>query len=108
MFTITRRSIPIDTEGLHKLACYLMRSPVNLSRLRCHPESELILYESKSGHDANDPKLVDPLEFLARVLGSSSWLEYSFTSPSPINISFDSTALTPIAFVQKRLLAVTP
>ena len=59
---------PNDTEGLHKLACYLMRAPVNLSRLRYHPESELILYESKSGHDANDPELVDPLEFLARVL----------------------------------------
>ena len=41
---------------------------MNLSRLRYHPESELILYESKSGHDANDPELVDPLEFLARVL----------------------------------------
>jgi hypothetical protein len=25
---------PADTEGLHKLACYLMRAPVNLSRLR--------------------------------------------------------------------------
>jgi len=25
---------PSDTEGLHKLACYLMRAPVNLSRLR--------------------------------------------------------------------------
>ena len=45
-----------------------MRAPVNLSRLRYHPESELIVYESKSGYDANDPELVDPLEFLARVL----------------------------------------
>ena len=45
-----------------------MRAPVNLSRLRYHPESELILYESKSGHDAGEPELADPLEFLARVL----------------------------------------
>ena len=59
---------PNDTEGLHKLACYLMRAPVNLSRLRYHPESELISYESKSGHDDNNDELMDPLEFLARVL----------------------------------------
>ena len=59
---------PNDTEELHKLACYLMRAPVNLSRLRYHPESELILYDSKAGHDANDAELLDPLEFLPRVL----------------------------------------
>ena len=59
---------PSDTEGLHKLACYLMRSPVNLSRLRYHPGSQLILYQSKSGHDLDDDGVVDPLEFLARVL----------------------------------------
>ncbi|HSF18895.1 MAG TPA: transposase [Vicinamibacteria bacterium] len=57
-----------DTEGLHKLACYLMRSPVNLSRLRYHPDSELILYESKSRHDAINHDLLDRLESLARVL----------------------------------------
>jgi hypothetical protein len=59
---------PSDTEGLHKLACYLMRSPVNLSRLRYHPDSQLILYEPKAGHEADDDALTDPLEFLARVL----------------------------------------
>ena len=59
---------PSDTEGLHKLACYLMRSPVNLSRLRYHPDSQLILYQSKSGHELDDDGVVDPLEFLARVL----------------------------------------
>jgi hypothetical protein len=58
-----------DTEGLHKLACYFMRPPVNLSRLRYPPDSKLLLYEPKSGQpiDDDDP-LVDPLEFLARVL----------------------------------------
>jgi Putative transposase len=55
---------PSDTEGLHKLACYLMRSPVNLSRLRYHPQSELILYEPKAGHDAEEEARLDPLEFL--------------------------------------------
>ena len=57
---------PTDSEGLHKLACYLMRPPVNLSRLRYHRDSQLFLYEPKAGQD--DEALVDPLEFLARVL----------------------------------------
>ena len=65
---------PSDTEGLHKLACYLMRSPVNLSRLRYHPGSQLILYQSKSGHDHDDDGVVDP---------SSSWPACSFTSAQP-------------------------
>ena len=59
---------PADTEGLHKLACYLMRAPVNLSRLRFHPDSGLIVYEPKAGHDVELTELTDPLEFLARVL----------------------------------------
>ncbi len=45
-----------------------MRSPVNLSRLRYHPDSQLILYQPKSGLDLDDDGVVDPLEFLARVL----------------------------------------
>ena len=59
---------PNDTEGLHRLACYLLRSPVNLSRLRFHPESQLIVYEPKAGHEVDDEAVLDPLEFLARVL----------------------------------------
>jgi hypothetical protein len=59
---------PADTEGLHKLACYLMRAPVNLSRLRFDPDSGLFLYEPKPGHEVEDEALLDPLEFLARVL----------------------------------------
>jgi hypothetical protein len=46
-----------------------MRPPVNLSRLRYHPDSQLLLYEPKSGQAIEDDHpLVDPLEFLARVL----------------------------------------
>jgi hypothetical protein len=60
---------PTDSVGLHKLACYLMRPPVNLSRLRFHKDSQLFLYEPKSGQTIeDDDPLVDPLEFLARVL----------------------------------------
>jgi len=59
---------PSDAEGLHKLACYLMRPPVNLSRLRYHPDSQLFVYEPKAPQDLDDEALVDPLEFFARVL----------------------------------------
>jgi len=59
---------PTDSEGLHKLACYFMRPPVNLSRLRYHRDSQLFLYEPKTGQEVDDEALVDPLEFLARVL----------------------------------------
>jgi hypothetical protein len=59
---------PADTEGLHKLACYLMRAPVNLSRLRFDRDSGLLVYQPKSGHELDDDALTDPLEFLARVL----------------------------------------
>ena len=59
---------PSDTEGLHRLACYLQRAPVNLSRLRYHPESGLLIYEPKAGHDADDSEPIDPLDFIARVL----------------------------------------
>ncbi len=55
---------PADTEGLHKLACYLMRAPVNLSRPRFHPSSGLLAYEPKPGHELDDDALTDPLEFL--------------------------------------------
>jgi len=59
---------PADTEGMHKLACYLMRAPVNLSRLRFDKPSGLLVYEPRAGHHLDDDALVDPLEFLARVL----------------------------------------
>ena len=51
-----------------KLACYLMRSPVNLSRLRYHPPTQLLLYEPRAGQEVDGEALIEPLEFLARVL----------------------------------------
>ena len=45
-----------------------MRPPVNLSRLRYHPDSQLFVYEPKAPQDLDDEALVDPLEFFARVL----------------------------------------
>ncbi|MGH9463011.1 MAG: IS91 family transposase [Vicinamibacteria bacterium] len=59
---------PQDSDGLHKLARYLMRPPVNLSRLRYHRDSQLLLYEPKPAQELDEEPLVDPLEFLARVL----------------------------------------
>jgi len=59
---------PTDSEGLEKLACYFMRPPVNLSRLRYHRDAQFFLYEPKTGQEVDDEPLVDPLEFLARVL----------------------------------------
>ena len=41
---------------------------MNLSRLRYHSESGLLIYEPKAGQDAGDIEPLDPLEFLARVL----------------------------------------
>ena len=41
---------------------------MNLSRLRYHSESGLLIYEPKAGQDVTDSESIDPLEFLARVL----------------------------------------
>ena len=41
---------------------------MNLSRLRYHPESGILIYEPKAGQDAGDTEPLDALEFLARVL----------------------------------------
>ena len=41
---------------------------MNLSRLRFHPESGILIYEPKAGQDVTDSEPIDPLEFIARVL----------------------------------------
>ena len=40
----------------------------NLSRLRYHSESGLLIYEPKAGQEVDDGEPIDPLEFIARVL----------------------------------------
>jgi hypothetical protein len=89
---------PNDTEGLHRLACYLMRAPVNLSRLRFHPESKLLLYEPKAGHEVDDERCSTPW---------SSWLECSSISPSPESISSISTGSMPTACVRRERFKTT-
>jgi hypothetical protein len=81
--TLARRSL--GEAG--KLACYLMRAPVNLSRLRFDRGSGLLVYEPKAGPKLDDHALTDSLELLARVL---------IHAPTPTSISSISTALTPI------------
>ena len=54
---------PADSEGLHKLACYFMRPPVNLSSLRYHRDSQLFFYEPKAGQEVDDEALADPSSF---------------------------------------------
>ncbi len=41
---------------------------MNLSRLRYHSESGLLIYEPKAGQEVDDGEPIDPLEFIARVL----------------------------------------
>ena len=41
---------------------------MNLSRLRYHRDSQLLLYQPKPGQEVDDEPIVDPFEFLARVL----------------------------------------
>ena len=60
----SNHGLPRRYPGLHKLARYLMRSPVNLSRLRYHPDARLVLYRPKAGHDVDEEVELDPLEFL--------------------------------------------
>ena len=62
-----------DTAGLQRLACYLLRCPVSLSRIHWTPGSKTLFYESAGSHD--DPfhshphgETLDVFEFIARVL----------------------------------------
>ena len=57
---------PSDSEGLHKLACYFMRPPVNLSRIRFHPDSRLFFLRAQ---DRTRPRRRWPRR-PPRVLGS--------------------------------------
>ena len=59
---------PSDALGLERLARYLIRSPVNLQRLHYLPETNQVLYQAKPGHDRGSSEILDPMEFVARVL----------------------------------------
>ncbi|MFQ5973878.1 MAG: transposase [Alphaproteobacteria bacterium] len=59
---------PQDTEGLHRLACYLLRPPVCLARLHLLADSNEVRYVPKPGHDRATAAVMDPLEFVARVI----------------------------------------
>ena len=57
---------PSDTQALESLARYIVRCPVSLQRLRYDKKSHYVLYQPKSKN--RKAELLDPLEFLARVL----------------------------------------
>ena len=64
---------PKDTAGLQRLACYLLRCPVSLSRIHWTPGSKTLFYETQGSHHdpfSSHPKgeTLDCLEFIARVL----------------------------------------
>jgi len=64
---------PQDTDGLERLARYLLRCPLSLSRVHWTEGARTIFYQGKSSHDdpfATDPQgeTLDVFEFLARVL----------------------------------------
>jgi len=67
---------PQDTEGLERIARYMLRCPVSLSRIHWSQGARTLFYQAKSSHD--DPQLrwlnhpdgetLDVFEFIARVL----------------------------------------
>jgi hypothetical protein len=59
---------PSDEQGLERLARYLLRSPVSLQKLYYSPETNQVLLKSNKGHDGKGSEIIDPMEFVARVL----------------------------------------
>jgi hypothetical protein len=64
---------PDDKTGLERLAYYLLRCPVSLSRIHWTPGTKTLFYETQGSHDdplASHPKGVtlDIFDFIARVL----------------------------------------
>jgi len=64
---------PQDTGGLQRIARYLLRCPLSLSRVFWTPGARTLFYQGKSSHDdpfASHPdgETLDVYEFLARVL----------------------------------------
>ena len=64
---------PQDTQGLVRLASYLLRCPVSLSRIHWTPGSKTLFYESSGSledplHSHPNGETLDVFEFIARVL----------------------------------------
>jgi len=59
---------PSDQQGLERLARYLLRSPVSLQRLHFLPETQQVIYQANKGHDQDATEIIDPMDFVARVL----------------------------------------
>ena len=57
---------PSDPQALETLSRYIVRCPVSLQRLHYDKKSNYVLYQSKSKN--RKAELLDPLDFLARVL----------------------------------------
>ena len=64
---------PQDTEGIERVARYLLRCPLSLSRIHWTPGARTLFYQGKSSHD--DPfamhpegETLDVYEFIARLL----------------------------------------
>jgi hypothetical protein len=63
---------PEDTQGLERLARYILRPPISLERMQWDGRGE-VSYRRKSGHDGVGPcaaahEALDPPDFLARVI----------------------------------------
>ena len=64
---------PQDTQGLLRVASYLLRCPVSLSRIHWTPGSKTLFYESNGSNEDPlyshpDGETLDVFEFIARVL----------------------------------------
>jgi hypothetical protein len=59
---------PSDEQGLERLARYMLRSPLSLQRLHYSPETQQLIYQAKQGHDREATQIIDPMDFIARVL----------------------------------------
>ncbi len=64
---------PTDAQGIERLARYLLRCPVSLSRIHWTPGARTLFYQAKASHDDPfakhpDGESLDIFEFIARVL----------------------------------------
>jgi hypothetical protein len=81
---------PQDTQGLLRVASYLLRCPVSLSRIHWTPGSKTMFYESNGSNE--DPLYSHPDGETLDVLSLSH--ESSHRSPSPANTTSIASAST--------------